>query len=100
MEGCLNSISKSDKGDNIYFGMRDEILWDGHKGANVVPVLVDEEKSSFISDMSNIAKLGIGKIVPILIPDVLINIHWAVFRIEDGASLAFEGVVDKRTSHS
>ena len=99
MEGSLNSISKSYKGDNIDFGMRDEIFWDGHEGSNVVPVLVDEEESCFISDMSNIAELGIGQIVPILIPDVLVNFNWAVFRIKDGASLALEGVADKCTSN-
>ena len=75
MIGCLDSISQSDKGDHLNFLEGNDVLGNGHKSADVVPVLVDEEESPSVSDMGDVAELGIGEIVPILVPNVLVNFH-------------------------
>ena len=75
MIGCLDSISQSDEGDHLNFSEGDDVLGDGHKSAYVVPVLVNEEESTFVPDVGDVAELGVGEVVPILVPDVLVNFH-------------------------
>ena len=53
----------------------DDVLGDGHKSADVVPVLVDKEESTSVSDVGDVAELGVGEVVPIPVPDVLVNFH-------------------------
>ena len=46
---------------------------------------MDKEESTSVSDVGDVAELGVGEVVPIPVPDVLVNFHWTVFGVEDVA---------------
>ena len=90
----VDAVSKSAEADVGDFSGGGSIPGDGIEGAEVVPVLVDEEVTVVVGDVGHVGEGGRGEVVPVLVPQFNVDLIAAGGGVQDNPLDGPRGVPD------
>ena len=90
----VDTVSESAEADVGDFSGGGSIPGDGIEGAQVVPVLVDEEVAVVVGDVGHVGEGGRGEVVPVFVPQLDVHLIAADRGAEDNPLYGPRGIPD------